>query len=110
MTGQPQILGVVPRLWPELQSGDKRSTIRWSEPDVTLGRLRFVCDGSPLLTFDVRVWRVTKLALSDAAGFLGKAKEWPPEVMLNGMQEHYPEVQLQDVVQVIEFLPVSSEN
>lgn len=44
------------------------------------------------------------MPLVDAAGYLGTETEWPPEAMLDGMREHYPDIELHDIVQVIEHL------
>ena len=49
------------------------------------------------------VTNCTDLPLSKAAAFVGKQDEWPDEVMLAGMREHYPEIELSSTVQVIEF-------
>jgi hypothetical protein len=43
------------------------------------------------------------MPLSEAAAFVGRADEWPDAIMLEGMREHYPEIVLSDVVQVVEF-------
>ena len=43
------------------------------------------------------------MPLSDAASFVGKADEWPDQVMLDGMREHYPEIEILSMVQVIEY-------
>jgi hypothetical protein len=97
-----QRLGIVPRLQAALLSGDKRSTIRFEEPDIMPGRLAYRCerDGSPVAI--VEVTRVTKMRLSEAAAFLGRSADWPPAVMLAGMREHYPRITLDDAVQVVE--------
>ena len=97
-----QRLGIVPRLQAALLSGEKHSTIRYAEPDILPGPLAYHCeaDGSPVAV--VEVTRVTKMRLSEAAEFLGKAEEWPPPVMLAGMREHYPGIDLDDTVQVVE--------
>lgn len=41
------------------------------------------------------------MRLSEAAVFLGKPGEWPDGVMLDGLREHYPDIQLPDIVQVV---------
>jgi len=46
--------------------------------------------------------------LGEAAQFVGRAQEWPDAIMLEGMREHYPEIQLSSIVQVVEFAPPSS--
>lgn len=44
------------------------------------------------------------MLLADTAGFLGIEADWPPEIMLEGMREHYPDIHLDEVIQVIEHL------
>ena len=97
-----QRLGVVDRLWTPLMAGEKRSTIRFGEPPIVVGPLTYVNDDHPLQTAGVMVTRVTRMKLSDAAAFLGRRDEWPDDVMLEGMREHYPTITLDDEVQVIE--------
>lgn len=99
-----QTLGVVPRLFPDIVSGRKTSTIRWREGPVVTGLLRYVCDGNPNLTAVVRVTRVTTMPLREAARYLGREALWPDTVMLEGMREHYPEISLDDPVEIIEHL------
>ena len=45
-----QQLGIVPRLRASLLSGEKRSTIRFGEPDLQPGRLAYFCESFILLT------------------------------------------------------------
>lgn len=97
-----QRLGVVPRLWQPLLSGEKLSTIRFNEAPVVPGPLLYVNDGDPSQTAVVTVLRVTRMKLHEAAAFLGRSDEWPPAVMLEGMREHYPAITLDDEVDVIE--------
>ena len=99
-----QRLGVVARLFPLVASGEKTSTIRWREAGIQPGYLRYVCDDDPESTLIVWVTRCTSMPLSDAAGFVGRAEDWPKDVMLAGMREHYPAIQWTDTVQVIEHL------
>ena len=98
-----QTLGVVARLFPEILSGEKTSTIRWKEPHIEVGPMRFICDEDPCRTVVVEVFRCTDMPLSEAASFVGKADEWPNHIMLEGMREHYPKIQLSSIVQVIEY-------
>ncbi|MBX3529949.1 MAG: ASCH domain-containing protein [Rhizobiaceae bacterium] len=97
-----QLLGVVNRLWEPLVRGEKRSTIRFGEAEIRPGLLRYVNDADPSLTAVVNVTRVSRMKLADAAAFLGRTADWPPQVMLEGMREHYPDIVLDDTVQVIE--------
>ena len=46
----------------------------------------------------------TSMPLSKAAAFLGRETEWPDEVMLTGMREHYADIELTDMVDVIAHL------
>jgi hypothetical protein len=99
-----QSLGVIPRLFPLVESGAKTSTIRWREARIEPGYMRYVCDGDPARTAIVWVTRCTDMPLSSAAAAVGRAEEWPKEVMLAGMREHYPEIEWNDSVQVVEHL------
>lgn len=98
-----QTLGVVPRLFPLIEAGEKTSTIRWRETRIEPGYLRYVCDGEPAKSAVVWVVRCTDMPLSKAAAFVEEA-EWSKEVMLAGMREHYPEIQWIDMVQIVEHL------
>ena len=69
--------------------------------------MRYVCDGAADQTVVVSVVRCTDMPLSKAAVYLGMAHEWPDDVMLAGMREHYPDIKLSDIVQVIEHEPVA---
>jgi hypothetical protein len=99
-----QELVVVARLFPSVLSGMKLSTIRWREAEIRPGLMRYVCADDPALTAVVRVVRVTSMPLADAAGFLGMEAEWPPAIMLEGMREHYPDIDLDEIVQIVEHL------
>jgi len=99
-----QSLGVVPRLFPEIVSGRKTSTIRWRERRMTPGPMMYVCDGDPALTALVLVTKVTTMRLREAARYLGREDDWPDAVMLEGMREHYPSISLDDEVEVVEHL------
>ena len=99
-----QELKVVARLYPAILDGTKTSTIRFNEQHITLGALSYVCEGSLNQSVVVWVTKCTDMALADAASYLGKTSEWPDEIMLKGMQEHYHEIQLSDIVQIVEHL------
>ncbi len=109
MPEEIQTLGVVDRLFPQILSGEKTSTLRWRERHIAPGPMRFVCDGDSSKTVVVEVFQCTEMALSEVATFVGKSDEWPDEVMLEGMREHYPDIQLSSVVQVVSFEPPPSE-
>lgn len=98
-----QTLAVVGRLYPLILSGDKTSTIRWREAEIVPGALKFTSEDDAGKSIVVEVTRCTRLPLSEAAAFVGRAEEWPDAVMLAGMREHYPEITLADTVQVIQF-------
>ncbi len=102
-----QSLGVVNRLFAHILSGAKTSTIRWREAPTSLGPMRYVCEDAPDQTVVVDVVCCTDMPLQKAAAYLGMANEWPDEVMLAGMREHYPDIKLSDIVQVIEHDPVA---
>ena len=97
-----QRLGVVPRLFEEILAGRKTSTIRFREGPIVPGPMLYVCDGAPERRVVVEVTRVTAMPLSAVAATLGREREWPPTVMLEGMREHYPGIGLADEVCVIE--------
>ena len=99
-----QQLIVVDRLYPLVVSGEKTSTIRWRETPIAPGPMTYICQGDPTKTVVVQVTRCTDMPLSEAAAFVGKAADWPDPLMLAGMREHYPEIELTDIVQVIEHL------
>lgn len=99
-----QSLGVVPRLFPEIVNGGKTSTIRWREAAIEPGYMLYVCDGAPERTALVWVTKVTTMPLRDAAAYLGRQRDWPDDVMLDGMREHYPTITLDDAVQILEHL------
>ncbi|MCF6316995.1 MAG: hypothetical protein L3J30_12105 [Marinosulfonomonas sp.] len=62
----------------------------------------YVCDGAPEQSVIVNVIRCTDMPLSKAAASLGISDEWPDDVMLAGMREHYPDIKLSDIVQIID--------
>ena len=99
-----QSLGVVPRLFPDIVAGRKTSTIRWREAHIQPGPMRYICDGASHRTVIVLVTKVTTTRLRDAAAYLGREREWPDAVMLEGMREHYPAIGLDDEVDIIEHL------
>lgn len=103
MSDPVQSLGVVPRLFPEIVAGRKTSTIRWREAAIVPGALTFVDDADRGEAVEVEVHRCAEMRLSDAAAYVGRADEWPDDVMLRGMREHYPGIELSSTVQVIEF-------
>lgn len=98
-----QCLGVVGRLYPLILSGEKTSTIRYREPRVFPGPLTFFNQEDPIQSVDVRAIRCTEMLLSEAARFVGREDEWPDQTMLDGVREHYPDIELTSVVQIIEF-------
>jgi len=64
--------------------------------------MTYWCEGNSTITVTVWVNRCTDMPLSEVAEFLGKTEEWHDEAMLDGMREHYSDIQLSDIVQVIE--------
>ncbi|PHN21300.1 hypothetical protein [Pseudomonas sp. ICMP 561] len=106
-----QTLMVVSRLFPDLLNGNKRSTIRFGESHIVPGYLRYECEGKPGQTTVVWVTRCTYMPLNEAAAFCGMEATWPPMVMLEGMREHYPCIQLSDTVRVVEhYTPEQTKN
>ena len=103
MTEYIQCLGVVDRLFPLILSGEKVSTIRWRKGKIVPGPMKFICEGEVHRTVVVEVYRCTEMLLSEASSFVGRSDEWTDDVMLKGMREHYPEIQLSSTVQVVEF-------
>ena len=99
-----QKLDVVGRLFPQILSGEKRSTIRWREDRILPGYMTYICEGDAGKTVVVWVTRCSDMPLSEAAAFLGKESEWPDAIMVDGMREHYPEIELTDIVQIVEHL------
>ncbi len=100
-----QELSVVARLFPLILSGEKTSTIRWKEARILPGPMRYLCEDDPSRNAVVEVTRCSDMPLGEVAAYLGRADDWPDDVMLTGMREHYPEIELSDIVQVVEHLP-----
>lgn len=100
-----QFLHVVARLFPEILAGRKTHTIRWREPRIVPGPMTYICEGTPEKRVVVEVTRCTDVPLAEAASLVGMEEVWPTPVMLASMREHYPEIELTDIVQVIEHLP-----
>jgi hypothetical protein len=65
----------------------------------------FICDDATSQTVEVAVFCCTKLPLYEAAAFVGRATEWPKDVMLSGMREHYADIELSSIVQIVEYYP-----
>jgi hypothetical protein len=102
MNNSIQTLGIVHPLFPKVLSGKKTSTIRWREAHIVPGPMRYVCDGDDPRSVIVTVFKCTDMPLAAVAAYLGKTEEWPDKLMLAGMREHYPEIELSDIVQVVE--------
>lgn len=99
-----QSLKIADRLFPMVLSGEKTHTIRWRERRIHPGPMRYVCEGDRRKAAIVLVTRCTDIPLSQAATLVGKQDIWPDAVMLSGMREHYPGIELHDIVQVVEHL------
>lgn len=69
-----------------------------------MGPLRLVNQQDDTDAVIVWVTQVDTLRLSEVAATLGKKEEWPDEVLLEGMREHYPEIRLSSEVQLITHL------
>ena len=98
-----QVLPIASRLLSPVLAGEKTHTIRWREGRVAPGPLTFRDEADPSRRVRVRVHRCTDMPLRAAAGFVGRAADWPDDAMLAGMREHYPTITLDDEVQVVEF-------
>jgi hypothetical protein len=99
-----QSLMIADRLYPLVLNGEKTHTIRWHETRIHPGTMRYVCDRDPEKTVVVLVTRCRDVPLSQAAMLVGKQDIWPDAIMLSGMREHYPDIELDDMVQVVEHL------
>jgi hypothetical protein len=99
-----QKLDVVNRLFPLILSGEKTSTIRFNEQRIRIGPMNYWRDGNSSKSVTVWVNLCTDMPLSDAAEYLNRVDDWPDDIMLKGMREFYPNIELSDIVQVIEHL------
>jgi len=99
-----QHLSIVPRLLPAVRRGEKTHTLRWQEGYIHPGPLRYCNQQNPADTLVVWVTSVETLPLCAAAERLGKQAEWPDDVLLAGMREHYPAIELNSVVQLVHHL------
>lgn len=104
-----QKLDVVSRLSPLIVAGEKTSTIRYGETRIVIGPLVYWSDGNSSINTLVWVHGCSEMLLSNVAAYLGKEEDWPDEIMLEGMREHYPTIQLDSTVQVVEhYSPMDS--
>lgn len=99
-----QSLKIVPRLLPEVRSGKKRHTIRWQERKIVPGPMRYVNAVNDSDTLVVWVTEIKTMPLSSVARYLNRSEEWPDQVLLRGMQEHYSDISLDSEVDVIHHL------
>ncbi|OON38827.1 hypothetical protein BTJ39_16685 [Izhakiella australiensis] len=99
-----QYLEIVPRLIPAVRNGTKRHTIRWQEGAVRCGPLTYINQQDPSERLVVWVTEVKTMSLSQAADYLGMSAEWPDPIMLAGMREHYPAIELDSAVVIIHHL------
>lgn len=104
-----QTLEIVGRLFPLILSGEKTSTIRFHESRIAPGPMRYVCGGDAGKSAVVNVVKCTDMPLASVAAYLGKTDEWPDDVVLSGMREHYPAIKLSDIVQVVEHEPFNPD-
>lgn len=103
-----QSLKIVPRLLPEIQSGLKTHTIRWREKKIVPGPMLSVNDSDISDKILVFVTKVEKMPLSAVAFYLGKQNEWTDDGLLLGMREHYPEIEMDSVVDIIHHITSGS--
>ncbi|ORM71108.1 ASCH domain-containing protein [Pantoea rwandensis] len=99
-----QSLKIVSRLIPDVRSGKKQHTIRWREEKIIPGPMQYVNADDDTDTFVVQVTKVKTMKLFTVACYLGKLEEWPDDVLLRGMREHYPDIRLDSEVAVIHHL------
>lgn len=99
-----QSLEIVSRLLPEVRSGKKQHTIRWRENKIIPGPMQYVNVDDRSDTLVVQVTEVKTMPLCSVARYLGRLDEWPDEVLLSGMREHYPDIRLDSQVAVIHHL------
>ncbi|MDO6406887.1 ASCH domain-containing protein [Pantoea phytobeneficialis] len=104
-----QSLEIVPRLLPEVRSGKKRHTIRWQEREITSGPMLYVNAEDVSDMVIVWVTHVETMPLFSVAQHLGKIQAWPDDVLLAGMREHYPGIEMDSIVSVIHHLPPASD-
>ncbi len=96
-----QSLTIVSRLLPEVRSGQKRHTIRWRERAIVPGPMLYISTENASDQVMVQVTEVRPMPLSAVASWLNKSDEWPDAVLLAGMREHYPDIELDSEVEVI---------
>ncbi|MBK0094307.1 hypothetical protein [Erwinia sp. S59] len=100
-----QNLEIVPRLLQDVRAGKKIHTIRWRERDIVPGPMLYVNVRDASDTIMVWVTHVEKMPLSVVAARLGKIADWPDAVLLSGMREHYPRIEMRSEVTVIYHMP-----
>lgn len=105
-----QRLALAEQLFEPLLNGEKRQTIRWRETVIEPGLMEYFSEVTPNRRVAVWVTSCRMMPLSEVAAFLGKEDEWPDDVMLSGMQRHYPEIQMHDPVQVVSHLTPQQTN
>lgn len=105
-----QYLDIVARLLPDVRAGRKRHTIRWGERVIVPGPLCYINEDDSSDRENVWVTEVKKMPLSEVAYYLGMTAQWPAPVLLAGMREHYPQIQMESEVDVIWHLsPTDSQ-
>lgn len=103
-----QSLKIVSRLLPEVRSGLKTHTIRWREKKIVTGPMLYVNASDVSDKILVLVTKVEKMPLSAVAFYLGKQNEWTDDGLLLGMREHYPEIELDSIVDIIHHITSGS--
>ena len=100
-----QRLPLADQFFPVVLSGEKTNTMRWREMRIIPGPLQFFSETDRYPDCTVMVVRCTDVPLRDAADLVNMRAVWPDQKMLAAMQRHYPDITLDDLVQVIEHLP-----
>lgn len=97
-----QSLPLADRFFSLVLSGQKTNTMRWREPRIVPGPLRYFSEANAHPDIIVDVIRCTDVPLHAAAALVGIEADWPDEKMLTAMRLHYPAITLASIVQVIE--------
>jgi len=96
-----QRLELVDRLFRPLFTGEKRSTLRWrKEKKVGEGFLVYEASKNP--RWHVLVW-VTKISSGPLSSF-ASAYDMTPEQLLASMRTHYPNIEMNSDVDLVEHL------
>ncbi len=99
-----QTLLLADDLWPSLQNGTKRVTVRLGRKDLHRGPLRFQAQGDPARTCQVHVLEVRHTRLCDLTR--DDLQGYPvadPEGLAPSLARHYPDIQPESWVTYVRF-------